>query len=159
VRLSEPRRFRNLIVPADFNAVGPSITVSSDSQQHDSPPETKITFPCTACGSILRISAAQAGIRGPCPVCGAQILSPTPETPANAKPRRSSQTAAAFPSQRPTKDVPIRAKARIAPDSIVDQAHLQNRESAQTLKVLALFILTVCACLAAAWLLKDHLSR
>jgi hypothetical protein len=132
--------------------------VSSPPQTTPQSQEAKITFACSYCGSSLTISAAQAGVSGPCPVCRAPIQSPALELTPKPPPSATEPTLYGSPD-RPAKDCPIRSKVRIPPDSIVDHAHLENRESIQTVKVLALFILTACACLAAAWFLKDHLSR
>lgn len=42
---------------------------------------------------------------------------------------------------------------------MVDYTHLENRESAKTLKVIAWFILVICSCMAATWFLSDWIGR
>lgn len=118
------------------------------------PPQPRTTepllrFTCSHCGTVLTAPFAHPGISGPCPVCGRHIASPVVATPASA-------SAAAAPD--PARSQPRRQPPRIAADSMLDHVHLENRESIRTIKVLALFILTFCACLVAAWLLKRHMA-
>jgi ribosomal protein S27E len=118
-------------------------------------PDDPITFTCNACGLTLAVDPRLAGVSGPCPACGVWITSPAAGI-------------AKIPQATPPAKIPVRksgpkplgrAKGRIPPDSIVDQAHFEQRESAKTLKVLALFVLAACACLAAAWFLKDWIGK
>lgn len=114
-------------------------------QAHDPSPEPprepSIRFSCTSCGTTLSIDARLAGTSGPCPVCGTLLSSPSV--------RR----------RRPLRETSTRSRARIAPDAMVDQTHQLNRESVKSIKVVVLFILTLSACIAAAWILKQHLER
>jgi hypothetical protein len=52
-----------------------------------------------------------------------------------------------------------RVKGRIPVDSMVDYTHLENRESTKTLKVIACFVLVICACMAATWFLSDWMGK
>jgi len=38
---------------------------------------------------------------------------------------------------------------------MVDYTHLENRESTKSLKVIALFVLAICTCIAATWFFSD----
>mgnify|MGYP006995485030 CR=1 FL=1 len=42
---------------------------------------------------------------------------------------------------------------------MVDYTHLENRESTKTLKVIACFVLVICACMAATWFLSDWMGK
>ncbi len=103
-----------------------------------------LRFHCTACGILLTIDAAQAGVTGPCPQCGARITAP------GAPYRRSTASQPA----RPLRKVARTHKGRILADTGIDQAHIHNRESLQSLKVLLLFLLTFGICFAVVWLLS-----
>jgi hypothetical protein len=120
----------------------PSIVSSQPSPGDQS--HARITFACPACGTRLSIGSHQAGTSGPCPVCGGHVVSP--DAPAQ--------------SPRPSgKRDSTRRRGRIRADAVIDHAHLENRESIRSLKVIAFFILALCACVAVAWFLRDHLSR
>lgn len=106
--------------------------------------QDRITFACPGCGTRLSIGSAQAGTSGPCPACGCHVVSPGAPVP-------SARTAG--------KPAATRKRTRIQPDAVVDHVHLEHRESMRSLKVIALFILTVCICVAVAWFLRDHLAR
>jgi predicted RNA-binding Zn-ribbon protein involved in translation (DUF1610 family) len=103
-----------------------------------------LKFHCTACGTLLTIDAAMAGVTGPCPQCGARITAP------RAPDRRGT------PSQpaRPLRKVARTHKGRVLADTGIDQAHIHNRESLQSLKVLLLFLLAFGLCFAVIWLLS-----
>jgi hypothetical protein len=96
-----------------------------------------------------------AGATGPCPSCGAWISSPA----------TAATESSGIPSQRttPPREVreirEVRRKGRIPADSIVDQSHLAQRETAQTIKVIALFIAAFCACLAVLWFMRDWMTE
>jgi hypothetical protein len=64
-----------------------------------------------------------------------------------------------IPKRRSTLRVQGRARGRIPADSIIDHTHLEQRESAKSLKVIALFILVICACIAATWFLRDWIAK
>jgi hypothetical protein len=93
-----------------------------------------------------------AHLTGPCPHCGA-IISPPP-TPPGASIRQDNTSRQAGPAHRKQIAQARTHKGRIRGDSILDHAHIENRESLQSLKVLALFFLTFCACIAIIWLLS-----
>jgi predicted ATP-dependent serine protease len=102
-------------------------------------PATKpVKFKCAACGILLTAPPSQAAVSGPCPACGAWITAPENHDPA---------------------PVSARKKGRITADSAIDHAHLEKRESLQTLKILALFALATACCLAAAWFLNQWIAR
>jgi len=42
---------------------------------------------------------------------------------------------------------------------IVDQEHLERRETAKTLGIIMMFILAFSACLAVAWFLQDWIGK
>lgn len=107
-----------------------------------------IVFHCTACGMRLRVAAQMAGVAGPCPGCGTLISAPAAKPAAPVKP--APQVAPTAPKRTPQART---HRGRIRGDTILDHAHLENRESIQSLKVLALFFLTFCICLAVIWLL------
>jgi hypothetical protein len=118
--------------------------------QPDNAP-SPVVFRCGACGLSLSVPAAMSGTSGPCPSCGAWISSPAPaNTVPSGLPSRSSRP----PATRET-----RRKGRIPADSIVDQSHLAQRETAQTIKVLALFVIAFCACLAVLWFMRDWMAE
>ena len=117
----------------------------------DPPP---IAFRCGACGLTLSVPASMAGTSGPCPSCQAWISSPAPPEPAEP-----SEPVSAFPVKRQSAAREPRRKGRIPADSIVDQTHLAQRESAKTIKVLALFVVAFCACLAVIWFMKDWMGK
>jgi predicted RNA-binding Zn-ribbon protein involved in translation (DUF1610 family) len=94
---------------------------------------TPVKFQCTACGIWLSAPPSQAAVSGPCPSCGAWISAPGKQTPA-------------------------RKRGRIPPDAAIDHADLDKRESLQTLKILALFLLATACCLAAALFLKQWMG-
>jgi hypothetical protein len=111
-----------------------------------------VVFRCGACGLSLSVPATMAGATGPCPSCGAWISSPaTADTESSGIP---SQRASALREVRE-----VRRKGRIPADSIVDQSHLAQRETAQTIKVIALFIAAFCACLAVLWFMRDWMTE
>lgn len=114
----------------------------------DPPP---IAFRCGACGLTLSVPASMAGTSGPCPSCQAWISSPAPPAPA--------EPVSAFPVKRQSAAREPRRRGRIPADSIVDQTHLAQRESAKTLKVIALFVVAFCACLAVIWFMKDWMGK
>lgn len=120
-----------------------SCTVSTQAPCGDSH-HGRITFSCPGCGARLSIGSHQAGTGGPCPACGRHVVSPNAPV---SSPR---------PSGKPDA---TRTRTRIPPDAVVDHVHLEHRESMRSLRVIALFILTVCACVAVAWILKDHLAH
>ena len=118
----------------------------------ETPPVTTppaVVFKCGACGLSLSVPASMAGTSGPCPSCGAWISSPGTEP----------LETGFIPAKRQSQPAERRRKGRIAADSIVDHAHLAQRESAQTLKVLALFVIAICACLAVVWFMKDWMGK
>lgn len=92
-----------------------------------------VKFKCAACGIWLSAPPSQAAVSGPCPSCGALITSPGNQGPPPVSKRR---------------------KGRISADAGIDHADLENRESLQSLKILALFALATACCIAAAWFLK-----
>ena len=93
---------------------------------------------------MLAIDAGKAGTNGPCPSCGVRITAPA------AAPVRP----AAPPTDTRRTVIARSRKGRVLADTGIDHAHLQNRESLQSLKVLALFFLTFCAGLAIVWLMS-----
>jgi len=106
---------------------------------------TPVKFHCPACSKLLSVAPSHAGTSGPCPACGTWIHSPAHTD--SRQPAAQNQPA------------PIRKKGRIPADSFIDHAHLQNRESMQSLKILALFVLAICACLAAIWFMRDWMGH
>ncbi len=44
----------------------------------DPPASTPVRFDCPACGAVLTVPAAAAGLQGPCPKCWQEIVSPDP---------------------------------------------------------------------------------
>ena len=54
-----------------------------------------IQFACHSCGSVLSVPVSRAGVRGPCPMCGAILESPKDEV------GRGSRRGAGFVSRRP----------------------------------------------------------
>jgi hypothetical protein len=103
-----------------------------------------VAFFCTACGTRLVVPAAHVGSSGPCPSCGVTITPPV----FPSSPRLPSQPSKTL-SRRP-------AGGRILGDVGIDYARQENRELLRTLKILALFLLTLCACFAIVWLLSRH---
>lgn len=107
-----------------------------------------LRFHCISCGVLLTIKAGKAGTSGPCPMCGARITAPA----AAGRPVRVPATAGQ-PVRRHKRTARTHKGAVLA-DTGIDHAHIQNRESLQSLKVLAFFLLTFCICLAVIWLLS-----
>jgi hypothetical protein len=70
-------------------------------------------------------------------------------------PCRSATTRGASPRQGGSK----RSKGRIVADSAVDYQHLDRRETAKALRIIMLFVLTICACLLVTWFMKDWIRR
>lgn len=108
------------------------------------------TFSCGSCGAKLVIKSDCTSASGPCPTCGAWLSCPSSEGNAGqpGKPRGTRTPSASG-----------RVKGRISVDSMVDYTHLENRESAKTLKVIACFILVICSCMAATWFLSDWMGK
>jgi hypothetical protein len=106
--------------------------------------EGTVKFFCTACGTRLVVPAALAGTSGPCPRCGVTITPPVfARSP--GLPSQVSKTS----SRRP-------ARGRIRGDDGIDYAEQERRELLRTLRILGLFFLTFCACLAIVWLVSRH---
>ena len=103
-----------------------------------------LKFHCTACGILLTIDAAKAGVTGPCPKCGVRITAP----------RVAPQAASPPSSSRPVRKIARTHKGRVLADTGIDHAHIQNRESLQSLKVLLFFLLAFGACFAVVWMLS-----
>ena len=123
---------------------------------HEAAPNESRTlkFLCGSCGLSLQVDASQAGVSGPCPACSAWITSPQPpagNTP--ARHQRIPNPGAARPARRDG-----RGKGRISADTLVDHAHNEHRETTQTLKVIILFILVACACVAVTWFLTNRIT-
>ena len=117
-------------------------TVPSQPSSGDHQPG-RIAFQCPACGTPLSLIRGHNATSGPCPVCGAHVRSPAP-----AAARRPTATGGGDHRRR-----------RIRADDAIDHTDLENRESLRSLRVVALFIIAICACVAMAWLLADHLAR
>ncbi len=85
-----------------------------------------------------------AGISGPCPLCGTHLTAPASRGPTRKTGRQTGRTG--------------KRRGRIPADSFIDQSHLANRESMKSIKAIAWFILTICACIAASWFLGWRLA-
>lgn len=94
---------------------------------------------------------------GPCPTCGSWITSPN--IVGNALRPNDPDKIGKKPSPRTKSTASVRSKGRISVDSMVDYAHLENRESTKTLKVIAWFILVICSCMVATWFLSDWMGK
>ncbi|HSP44309.1 MAG TPA: hypothetical protein VLO11_15650 [Luteolibacter sp.] len=101
-----------------------------------------LKFHCTSCGILLTVDSTRAGTTGPCPQCGARITAP------GAPHRRGTASQPASPLRK----VARTHKGRVLADTGIDQAHIHNRESLQSLKVLLLFLLAFGLCFAVIWL-------
>ncbi len=53
----------------------------------------------------------------------------------------------------------ILRKGRISADLIVDQEHLDRKETAKSLSSIAMIVLAISTCLAVAWFLKDWVGK
>lgn len=137
----------------------PPSVVHAESQIDPDGNRPPLTFPCVGCGLTLSIDSRQAGTSGPCPSCGAWITSPAISDTGTKAMVSTGKTNPTIPTERQNRPSASRRKGRIPADSMVDQTHLHQRESAKTLMVLALFILTICACLAVAWFMKDWMAK
>jgi hypothetical protein len=113
-----------------------------------------VIFQCTDCGLTLSVPHHQAGICGPCPGCGIPIKSPDIK---NIPTLPSGKNISAATSAHET--VRIRRRGHVSADLVVNQQHLEQRDSAKTLRIIALVILVVCLCLAVTWFLKDWASK
>jgi predicted RNA-binding Zn-ribbon protein involved in translation (DUF1610 family) len=108
------------------------------------PQEGTVSFYCTACGIRLVVPTAHVGSSGPCPSCGVTITPPVfPRGPSLRS--QASKTL----SRRPV-------GGRIRGDDGIDYAEQESREVLRTLKILGLFLLTLCACFVIVWLLSRH---
>lgn len=107
-----------------------------------------ITFRCDGCGAALRVAREQAGVRGPCPVCGESVGAPTGAEDGRVRVARQPPRAGRLESRR----------GRVMPDSMVDHGEIDRRESVETLRLLAAVILVICVCLAVAWFLLRSAS-
>jgi hypothetical protein len=98
-----------------------------------------------------------AGTSGPCPSCSTWITSPAPAQTTGEQTRSQEAPPSILKSSAHSSSG--RRKGRIPADSIIDHAHLDQRESARTLMVLAMFVLAICVCLAVTWFMKEWLAK
>jgi hypothetical protein len=107
---------------------------------------------------MLVVRGENQTVSGPCPACGAWITGPSVD---DASPIRTAdpEKAVKSPAPRIKSSVSGRSKGRISVDSMVDYAHLENRESTKTLKVIAWFVLVICSCMVATWFLSDWMGK
>jgi hypothetical protein len=116
-----------------------------------------LIFRCPSCGLRLSIHRSQGAVSGPCPACGNIIQAP------QTAPRTADLPSASIPSTRSlaqgSEARTERSKRRIPVDSIIDHGHLEHRESMKSILVIALFVLAICACIAATLILKYWMGR
>jgi len=108
----------------------------------------------------------QAGVTGgPCPSCGQWISVPASIRPVTTGPAVLMGSIVAPPPATPAIDPPAaatpatRRKARVLADLTVDAAHLDRRETARSLVVIGMFILTACICAIVFYLMLNWASR
>ena len=155
-------RIAGLILPANLQGSALSLqcpterSVQPDNRLDPASAAPPITFHCHGCGLKLSIRPELAGTSGPCPSCSTWITSPEAIPTQNEPPTGEAAHPMKKKAMHPSSG---RRRGRIPADSIIDHAHLDQRESARTLMVLAMFILAICACLAITWFMKDWLSK
>jgi hypothetical protein len=131
-----------------------------------SPGKQTIIFTCAGCGSNLSVPVEIADISGPCPMCGATVSAVAGGGRAKTSlPRvRKRASAAHRPngagdrSRHQLKQSQPRGRGRILADSVVDQRHLDQRETFKTLAIVGLFILAICACLGVVAFMKSWVA-
>ena len=107
------------------------------------------------------MGAELAGIKGPCPRCGAVISAPSAvRSEAEVIPPSkglSSRGGNVLVERRGRSTG--RRRGRISADSIIDHRHQGSRETTRTLFILSMFILVFFLCIVVTWFLKDWMAR
>jgi hypothetical protein len=96
-------------------------------------------FFCHQCGAKLVVRDPSAAKAGPCPVCGAWLTPPSAPSPTPPL-----VAAVVAPVADPAQE--CRRRGHIRGDLNVDVVHLERRETARTLIVIAMFVVAAGVC-------------
>lgn len=123
----------------------------------------RLYFHCPSCGLRLSVIHQMSGITAPCPRCGFAIRAPgipTATIVPVAEPSRFAQVGVVEHRQ----DVPVITaqpprKGRIMADLLVDQKHLEWKETTGLVRLFMYAILAISLCVLVAWLLDSWSAK